>query len=124
MFIPRIGIAYGERDANDANYDRDELGVTAGFDSRLVDWCSLRVRYERKKRNYTVSDATDADGRNSNFDREDDIDDVESVVELPISALDGLVIELQYGYQYSQSTKISRDFDVHELGIRFVYELP
>jgi hypothetical protein len=124
LFTPRVGIAYGERDAKDANYDRDELELAAGFDSRPVEWCRLRLRYERKHRDYTVSDASGPDGSNSNFDRDDDIDEVESVIELPVSAIRGLSVELRHKYRHSQSTKSSRDFDVHETTVRFVYELP
>jgi opacity protein-like surface antigen len=123
LFTPRMSIGYGVRDADDSNYDRDELEVMAGFDSKLAYDVRLRVRYKYLYRDYTVGSETDADGSNSNYDRADDIHQIETSLELPLTFLEGLLLEFHHKYRNSDSDKNSRDFDVNEvrLGVRYEY---
>ncbi len=123
LFVPRVSAGYGQREAKDANYDRDELVLSAGFDSSLPVGVHLRFRYKRLERDYTVSTARGPAGSNSNFRRNDDIDQFMTTLEVPVAIVDGLSFVLSHTYRDSQSSKDSRNFDLHDmqLGLRYEY---
>jgi len=121
LFIPRIELGYGERDANNENFDREERKLVVGFDSHLTDRVYSRVRFKRANRKYTVDAPFGPSGSNNNFQRDDDINQVEAGVAVECARVPHLIFDAGYKYRDSQSTRASRTFDVHEAKLRLTY---
>jgi hypothetical protein len=124
-FVPRFGVRYGVRDAKSSNYDRDELDVEVGFDSNPRELLELSFRYAWLWRDYTVGSATGPDGSNSNYDREDNANQIEILVTIGIPGVDGLDVKLGYKLRDNDSTRDSREFDVNEgsAGLEYRFSL-
>ncbi len=124
-FVPRAGVRYGVRDARSSNYDRDELDVEVGFDSHPWEFLDVSFRYARLWRDYTVGSAMSSSGTNSNFDREDDANQIELLLTIAIPRVEGLDLKLGYKLRDNQSTRDSRDFDVNEgsAGLEYRFSL-
>jgi hypothetical protein len=124
LFVPRADLSYGVRNANSANFDRDELEVGGGFDSAFGRYATLTFRYHWLYRDYTVDDPTGSNGTNSNYDRTDKANDFEVHLEIPVPRLAGLTVELRYETRDNNSTKSGRDFNVNQGGIGVHYDFP
>lgn len=117
LFIPRAYFKYVERDAVDDNYDREDVRIEVGFDSKLPAGVEASLRYRRSDREYVVAGASGPFGSNSNFGRTDDIDTYRVGLELPLPWVDGLVLEMNYKYRTSSSSRTSRNYHVNEYGL-------
>ena len=117
LFIPRAYFKYIERDAVDDNYDREDVRIEVGFDSKLPAGVEASLRYRRSDREYVVAGASGPFGSNSNFGRTDDIDTYRVGLELPLPWVDGLVLEMNYKYRDSSSSRTSRNYHVNEYGL-------
>ncbi len=109
------------RDADRDEHDRDEFDMTVGADGPIARWAKLSLRLTRSDRDYTVSAPSDLFGRNKNFGRNDDIDVFESKLTVPLSDGSPWAVTARYMFRDSDSTRLSRNFDVSEVGIGFVY---
>ncbi len=117
LFIPRAYFKYIERDAVNDNYDREDLRVEVGFDSKLPAGVEASLRYRRSDREYVVAGASGPFGSNSNFERTDDVDTYRVGLELPLPWVDGLVLEMNYKYRTSSSSRTSRNYHLNEYGL-------
>ncbi len=122
-FVPRVKVKYGQRDARRDNYDRDELTVRTGFDSRLPMGVDLRFRYQYQNRDYTVDTPSDSLGSNTNFRRDDDLNQIEVKLGVAVPWVDGLSADVRVKLRDGDSTRTSRIFQVHELGFGLTYAL-
>lgn len=121
-FVPRAGISYSMRDSDTEDQDREEIGMLVGADSRLFDRIRLTLRYERGWRNYTVeSPLSPHGGRNDNFGRDDDIDEIETAMRVDVPWLDGAQVVLRYRYREVDSTRVDHSYNVNEAGLGFFY---
>ncbi len=124
-FVPRVRLRYGEREARRANYDRNQWSVLGGFDSYLPAGIDVRVRYKYQNRDYPVDSPKGPSGRtNTNFGREDDINQIETTLGAPMPWVAGLRVELRFKLRDGDSTRTSRNFQVREYGIGIVYNVP
>lgn len=121
LFTPRVALGYAERDANNENFDREERELVVGFDSHWTDRVYSRVRFKRANRKYTVNAPVGPSGSNNNFQREDDINQVEVGVAVECARVPHLSFDAGYKYRDSQSTRTSRTFDVHEARVGVTY---
>ncbi len=122
IFVPQVGIEYGERNATRDNFDRDQSRLIVGFASNPVSWARARVTYKVSRRTYTVSRAQEASGRrNRNFAREDTLHNVEVSVMFPVPWVDGAVLRARYKYRQSYSARPGRSFDRSEFGLELAY---
>ena len=117
LFIPRAYFRYAERDAVDDNYDREDVRIEVGFDSKLPAGVEASLRYRRSDREYVVAGASGPFGSNSNFGRTDDIDTYRVELEFPLPWVDGLVLEMDYKYRDSSSSRTSRNYHLNEYGL-------
>lgn len=119
---PRVGFEYGQRAAKRSNYDREEIRAKAGFDLRLLWGLTARFRYERIWYEYTVDNERGPDGhRNSNYGRDDDINQYEAWLFYPVPILEGLVTRFRYKYRDADSTRPDRVFTRTEVSLEFSY---
>lgn len=135
--IPRLTVEYGVRHARRENFDRDELTLSPGIELQGWHGVSARFRYERSMRDYTVGEPNEASGpRNNNFDREDDINEYQTWLMVPLAFAPGLALGARYrfregDYDVPNRKVIASDgstvigeverFDVHEVGLGLVY---
>lgn len=118
----RAGVEYEYRDAARDNYQRDKLEVGAGFDVRLPWESLLRFGYERSFRDYTVCCERDADNRrNSNFGRNDEIQQYQVALLAPVYFVPDLFARLRFRYRDGDSNFPDRRFTVHEVGFELTY---
>lgn len=121
-WVPRVGFELGTRNARSDNYSRDEAGVIAGFDAQLGHGISGRFRYRRSWRDYTVDSERDDTGNdNSNFRRNDDIDDYRTWLTVAVPPVSGLAVRVRYFFRNGDSSRADRIFARHEVGIEAQY---
>lgn len=122
FLLPRIAAEYAPRDARGANFDRDEVNVGAGFDARLPWGVITRLRYEHSWRDYTVGAERQPDRRrNSNFRRDDEVDDYQVWLWSPFPGFERLIGRIRYKYRDADSTRDDRVFQRHEVLLEMIY---
>ncbi len=118
----RTGVEYEYRDAARDNYKRNKVDVSAGFDARLGWETLLRFSYERSFRDYTVCcERDDSNRRNSNYRRDDDIQQYQVALTAPVYFVPDLLARLRFRYRDGDSNFSDRRFTVHEVGFELTY---
>lgn len=116
-FTPRLGFEVAARDARRDNYDRDAVALVAGFDS-VFRHLTVGLRFKRSWRDYTVGSSRDAQLRqNHNFARNDEIQQLDTWVVLPLPRLRTVAVRGRYKFRDGASTRADRNFDAHEVGL-------
>ncbi len=119
---PRASAIYKLRDAHSANYDLSQIGLLVGFDVSLPFGVRGIFRYEHAWRTYPVGERTPSGHLNSNFDRHDDVDWVESGFDVPFPYVDAAHFELRYRHRDNDSTRTDRTYFINEAGLRLRYD--
>lgn len=119
--VPRLKLQYGERDTPRANFERNEVAISGRLNAYLPAGVLMSLRYRRSERDYTVATAFGPAGINSNFGRKDEIDQYDVSFRVPVSFVDGLILSARYKYRHSDSTRVRRNYDVHEVGLGIMY---
>lgn len=119
LFMPRLGLEYGSRDAVDNNYSRNDIKLTVGAQSLLPWWdLVLRGRYRSAWRDYTAPGPVSV---NSNAGRNDTVQTWECGLFVPILPVPGLQVGLRYTYQDGASTDPDHVFTSNEVGLSVTY---
>lgn len=123
VIMPRASVAYSIRDATSQNFDREEVALLFGVDFFLPAGVRALVRYEKTWRNFIVGFEQDPEGgKNTNFGREDDEDQFEAGLDVPMPYLESVKLRLRYRYRDNHSTRESRTFDVNEASVKLTYD--
>ncbi len=123
LFVPRVKLSYGVRDAKRDNYNRQEVSFAAGVDSRVSERLVLRFRFRKDWRNYSVPGRFDyANGvKNKDFGRDDEAEQYEVRMEAKLPCFDSLLLTARYRYKDGDSTLPNRDYIVNEFVLGFTY---
>lgn len=95
---PRLTVAYDSRNARSDNYDRDAVTLSPGFEVRFENGMAWRVRYDHVWRDYPVPTARSNGSRNSNFDRFDELNQVQTWLTFPLP-WDGWSVTPRYRFR-------------------------
>ena len=109
-FSPEVGIEWGSRDATDPNEDMDQQDVWLKIRSIPFERLYLSLRYRLRDREYTIDDPAA-----SNFEREDDRNDITLAADYQL--LDWLAINGYVSYEDADSTKKSRIYETTLAGV-------
>ena len=119
VFMPRLALEYGSRNAVDNNYSRNDVKLTVGAQSLLPWWdLVVRGRYRSAWRLYTAPGPVSV---NDNHGRDDDVQTFEIGVFIPILPVPGLQVGLRYAYQDGASTDPDHVFTSNEVGLSVTY---
>lgn len=123
FLTPRASFGYTTRDAYGENFDRDEFGLLIGFDAYPGKGVRLIARYGKVWRNFHVGKGADQPGQvSNNRGRDDNVDNVEAGVDVPLPWIDGTRLEARWRYHDNHSSRPSRAYDQNEGDLRLVYE--
>jgi hypothetical protein len=129
---PRTDVEYAARDARRENYDRNAVEVGPGLQIERPGGPVLRLRYAHTWRDYTVDAPRGAAGRNNNYRRDDEYDQVQGWIIVPLPHLAGVSLGARYRYRagvYDEPNRkapdgsdgVTTEFDVHEVGLEITY---
>lgn len=129
--VPQLLFEYAARSACRENFDREEYVIGPGMAFELPRDVQLRLRYERSFREYSV-DTPRAESRNGNFDRFDDLHQLQILLGAPLPWHRELAFTLRYRFRHGALDKPNRTgadgslgllehFDVHETGVGMEY---
>lgn len=123
LIAPRASVAYSLRDAISQNYDREEVALEFGADFYLPAGLRGLVRYEKAWRNFLVGYAERSTGGfNNNFGREDDANEVEIGLDVPIPRLESTRLGLRYRYKDNLSSRADRSYHTNEGSLKLTYD--
>ena len=120
-FQPRLTVAYDARNANSDNYDRNVVTLSPGFEVQFANGTAWRLRYDHSWRDYTVPTDRTGGSRNSNFDRFDEINQVQTwfTIRLP---WDGWSVTPRYRFRNGvydiPNRKVTTPTGATQVGVR------